>query len=454
MAANAWANPSMAGSGARATCDPDEDSVTMAVAATRSALAHSVSRDLKLLAFASTTPPFLDRQNATIVGEALSLPGNLQTADFTGSQRAGTSALLLALQSNHAKAAVAAADRPITKCGSTRELVAGDGAAAVLVGGEDLLATFVGSCSRSLDLVDHYRSTEARFDYQLEERWVREEGFFKVIPEAVGALLAETGVDATRIRHFAVGGVDDALARSIADRCGIAKENAVSSLRRECGEPGCAHPLLLLQQALQQAEASDYVLLVGFGQGCDALLFQATGRVHAARGMFGPAAAIDRQLVDADYARFLSGRNLLEMDWGLRAERDNRTALSAHLRHRRSVTAFVGGRCTACGATQFPKTPVCVNEACHRRDCLVDETFADKPGVLRSFTEDWLAHTPSPPFRYGNVGFEGGAVVMMEITDAGPAPLEVGARIQPVFRIKDRDANRAFHRYFWKASVN
>ena len=42
--------------------------------------------------------PFADRQNATIVKEALNLDDNVSTADLTGSQRAGTGAMIQALQ--------------------------------------------------------------------------------------------------------------------------------------------------------------------------------------------------------------------------------------------------------------------------------------------------------------------------------------------------------------------
>ena len=50
----------------------------------------------------------------------------------------------------------------------------GDGAAAVLVGSQDIVAELKGSCSITRDLVDHYRAADRQFDYALEERWVAE----------------------------------------------------------------------------------------------------------------------------------------------------------------------------------------------------------------------------------------------------------------------------------------
>jgi hydroxymethylglutaryl-CoA synthase len=41
---------------------------------------------------------------------------------------------------------------------------------------------------------------------------------------------------------------------------------------------------------------------------------------------------------------------------------------------------------------------------------------------------------------------------MMEFTDFAPGELEVGREVRFVFRIKDKDPKRRFHRYFWKAA--
>jgi uncharacterized OB-fold protein len=83
---------------------------------------------------------------------------------------------------------------------------------------------------------------------------------------------------------------------------------------------------------------------------------------------------------------------------------------------------------------------------------LVDEPFQHKVGRVRSFTEDWLAISANPPLMYGNVGFDDGGVVMMEFTDFEPGRLGVATPVRSVFRIKDRDPKRLFHRYFWKAA--
>jgi uncharacterized OB-fold protein len=52
---------------------------------------------------------------------------------------------------------------------------------------------------------------------------------------------------------------------------------------------------------------------------------------------------------------------------------------------------------------------------------------------------------------YGNVAFAAGGNAFIEFTDAAPGETAVGQPVRFVFRLKDRDALRGFHRYFWKA---
>ena len=136
----------------------------------------------------------------------------------------------------------------------------------------------------------------------------------------------------------------------------------------------------------------------------------------------------------------------------MRAERDNRTAQTVAYDKSRDIYGFVGGVCSACRTAQFPKSRRCVNPDCNALDAQSDYRFADKHGAVKSFTEDWMAFTREPPLIYGNVSFEGGGNVFMEMADFAPGEAAVGAAVEMRFRIKDIDGPRGFHRYFWKAA--
>ncbi len=97
--AHAWAMPGLAGmgKGERSMCNWDEDSITMAVEAARDCLQETDRSAITSIYLASTTLPFLDRQNAGIAAAGLNLGRNIASMDIAGSQRAGTSGLINAL---------------------------------------------------------------------------------------------------------------------------------------------------------------------------------------------------------------------------------------------------------------------------------------------------------------------------------------------------------------------
>ncbi|GAI36214.1 unnamed protein product, partial [marine sediment metagenome] len=120
----------------------DEDSITMAVEAAIDCL-NGTDRDIADgLYFASTTPPYSEKMSASIVAAATDLRDDLFTLDIGNSLRCGTSAIKAAhdaIKSGSAKnILVTAADCRLAPPASEFEPVFGDGAAAFLIGGEDV----------------------------------------------------------------------------------------------------------------------------------------------------------------------------------------------------------------------------------------------------------------------------------------------------------------------------
>jgi 3-hydroxy-3-methylglutaryl CoA synthase len=451
--ATGWAAGMRAGkaAGTRSYCAWDEDSLTLAVAAARDCLVGQDRAAITALTFASTTHPFADRCNAGVVAEALDLGESVRTTDSAGHQRAGVAALLQAARDVAGGAhdvLVVAADCRQARPGSEQESRFGHGAAAVLVdAGDDVAATLMGSATLRADFVDHYRSAGADHDYGYEERWIRDAGYLALMPRAIVQALSGT-VPAAEVTHLVVQG-PNRFAVAVARAAGIRTEAVQADLYDQCGDLGVAHPLLLLGAVLERARAGDTIVVAGFGQGCDVIVLRATGRgASAGLGCHGAlASGIDNR----EYLRFLSNSGVVEMDWGVRAERDNRSAQPAAWRRHRDVTAFVGGRCTACSTVQFPRARACVNPQCRAFDTQEPLPLAEHAGEVKTYTEDWLAVTRSPPHVYGNVQLAGGGNVFIEFADARPGEISVGTPVRFAFRIKDFDGVRDFRRYFWKA---
>src|SRR5665213_2004707 len=396
--AMAWANPPgrSRSQGARAIGNWDEDALTMGVQAARSCLAPAdggVAEDLvpQSLLFCSTTAPFADRDDAVVLSTALDLNEDIETLNLGSSLRAGSSGLIAAARRGDSRTLVVAADARLTRAGSAQELTYGDAAAAVLVGppGPRALATILATRSIGADFVDHYRMSGADFDYALEERWVRDESLTKRVPQMIAQLLSAAGCGNDAVRHLAVP-VSAATAKRIAESCGLAAARRDATVLGECGDAGTALPLLLLAAALEAAQPGELILLIGIGQGVDAMLLRAEAGVLD--GDQSLARSLARKREEPSYVRYLSHRGLLDVDFGMRAERDQRTAHSVAYRKRDAITAFKGGRCERCGAVQFPLSRVCVNPACRATDTQTLYRLADTRGRVKTFTEDWQAY--------------------------------------------------------------
>jgi 3-hydroxy-3-methylglutaryl CoA synthase/NAD(P)-dependent dehydrogenase (short-subunit alcohol dehydrogenase family)/putative sterol carrier protein len=452
-----WFAPAiiMVAQGERSMCNHDEDALTMAVAAARDCLTGKEKGTIDGVYLCSTTLPFTDRQNAGILKTALNLRDAIITADITSSLRAGTTGLLTALEVAQGKSRknilIAAADKRETRPAYFYEMWFGDGAAAFLVGSKEVIAEFKGAYTVSYDFVDHYRGKGASYDYMWEERWLREEGYSKFIPEAVGGLFKKIGITMDDVQKVVFPCLFQAEHRAIAKKLGASPEKVIDTMHEICGETGAAHPLLMLVAALEQAKPGDGILLAGFGQGCDALYFKVTDAIAKLPPRAGVKGSLENKKTIDNYMKFLKFRNLIQPEMGIRAEAPTQTAMTVLWRKRKMLTGLVGGKCRDCGTPQFPKMDICVNPNCGHVDTQEDYEFADVPARIKTFTGDLLAVSVDPPAIYGMVQFEGGGRFMADFTDCELADCKVGLPVKMAFRRRFTDNERGFSGYFWKA---
>lgn len=453
-AAHAWMNPSLkaAGKGERAFCSWDEDVVTMAVEAARDCLAGRRRDAISAISLASTTFPYADLSNAVIVASALGLDHDTRTSNAAGSQRAGTTALIQALEAADGDALIVASEKPRALPASVAEMQTGAGAAAVTTGSEGVIATLLAASSRQAHFVDRFRSADQPSDYAWEERWIRDEGYAKLVPEAVKAALAVAGIAAADVQHLVLPAPVRGIGATIGKQIGFAGTVA-GAFEPAIGYCGVAHGFLMLAETLAVAKPGERILMIGFGQGVDVLLFEATdlcGRPTAARGVAG---AVADKIVTRDYLRMLSFYDQIALDWGMRGEKTGKAALTEQYRVSDQLDTFTGGKCAMCGTVQFPVLAYCVNPACNApSDALAPISLADEPAAIFTVTSDWLSYHPAPPLAVGFVAFDNHARLLMEIVDAAPEQLETGTPLRMVYRIKERDKARGFNRYFWKAT--
>lgn len=447
-ALHSWMAPSLRAlaKGRRAVANWDEDPITMAVEAARPLLGDPQLPPPTQFTLASTTLPFADRSNAGVALAALGIAKQAGARDVCSSMRGASTELLTALRQPATQAhLLVAAEQRTPRPASTQELICGHGAAAALVGTGQPVATFVEACTVQADFVDHFRAAGHDHDYFWEERWVRDEGYMKLAFDTAADCLRRAGVPANQVAHFAMPAPLPKVHETLAKKLGIAATAVVPDQAENAGDLGSAQPLALLDVAVRRAAPGELILLLAFGNGCDALLLRRTA--VPCRG-----AEPDAGVAETSYLKYLAFSGLLQPEWGMRAEMDNKTALSAAWRGRDRTARFEGGRCRCCGTVQFPAGRRCVQPECNAEDSLDAISFADRPARVLSHTSDFLAYTPHPPFQFGHIDFDGGGRVLMEFADTDPAELAIGLPVRMVYRIKEFDPKRGFRRYFWKAT--
>lgn len=452
-----WLNPVIITNarGEKAVANFDEDSITMAVAAGMDCLNGFDRESVDAVYFATTTAPYKERQNANIVAGALGTGENIRSADFTGSLKSGTTALLSALEfvgyNDGGNAIVCAADCRLGKMASTQEMVFGDGGAAVMVGDKDVIAEFKGAYSVSVDFVDHLRGANTKFDRMWEERWIRDVGYGQFIPQAIQGLCDKYDMKPSDFDKIIYPSYYGGARKKINAKLEVELEKVQDNMAETVGDTGTAHPLLMLVAALEEAQPGQKIMVVSYGSGCDALWFEVTDNITKVREARGVAKWLARKAELDNYQKYLVWKGMAPPEMGIRGETDKETRWTLVWRDRKSILGLWGGKCKACSTQQWPARRICVNPDCGAIDEMEPVYLADKGGKVFTYTGDMLAASLNPPAVYGNVSFNGGGRTVLDFTDCTVDDLAVGNPVDFSFRIKFYDSKRDITNYFWKA---
>jgi len=438
-----WSGAALPRKGRRTVASWDEDTLTFAVEAARTIAGGDAPDALRI---ASTSAFFTDRAQSAIAVDALAFPRSTRSADHAGSRRGGTSALLDALDSGR-REIVVASERRDARPGNASHLAFGDGAAAVRTG-DSGSAELIAWSSLTHDFVDRYASREHPTSYAYEERFVRDVATAQILLPVVRDVCAKAGVDPKDLGHAAVAEPVAGTWAACAKALGATAPNHCAIVSELAGDLGTAHALYGLGVALAAASPGELVLVVGFGSGADAMIFRVAGPTPGAGEM---RTALNEGVLLTSPTRFLNLTGSLDMDWGMRAEFEQKAQATVLERVGRDIIGFVGGR-DSTGNVQFPKSAIPVNPELGDPESLADVRLADDAATIVSVTADRLNFTPDPPFDFGLVQFDNGARVLMEMVDRPAAGFAVGQPVRMRLRVKSHSKALGFRTYFWKAA--
>jgi len=440
--------------GEKAVANWDEDSISMAAGAGIDCLTGMEREKVDGLYFATTSQPYMVRQNSTIIASALDLRPDTRTGDFVACAKSGTGALLSAFDAVNGGTAksilVCAADCRTGKPGSPQEHLFGDGAAALLMGNEEVIATLEGHYSVSYDFPDRWKSAGEKFEHAWEDRFIRDEGYKKIVLEAITGLLKKYNLDVKDLAKLAYCFPYPRDHAAVAKKLGADPSQIQDTMLATVGDTGSAYALMMLVAALEEAKPGDKILVASYGNGSDALLFQVTDHINKVRDRKGIKGNLAYKAELPSYEKYAAFRKAIPIDIGMRGETIPPTALSLLWRERKNILALYGVKCKRCGTPQYPASRICVNPKCRAMDEMEEYRFSDKKAAIFNYTGDNLAASISPPAIYGMIDFEGGGRAWLDFTDCELDEIKVGMPVELSFRRKYVDEGRGVHGYFWK----
>ena len=450
---DAWGRSRARGVDAVAVPAPDEDTLTMGVAAAERALSAAGidAGDLAGLAFATTTPPLAEEDLLPRLGAALGVPADARTHYAGRSTRAGTRALRAARDAGAVPTLVVAADAPPAAPNSPEGHAAGAGAAALVLGpGSGRGARLTGDAEVAADYPGtRFRRTGREETEGLGVTTYDRAAFTRPIGAAVDLLGDEADApDPREAAALAVTAPDGDLPARAARTVGL-DADAVSTPAATLGDTGAAGPLLGLAAALREGATPTLVVGWGSGAGADAVfvdgLAPVDGDLATDRELTYPAALRRRGEITADEPPAGGGAAVSVPTW--------RRSQPARYR-------LLAGRCPDCGALAFPPEGACPE--CHRLGSY-ESVRLPTDGVVETATG--VSPGGAPPefarqaerggdYAVAIVRFErdgAGASVPLQVADANPNAVEAGDRVRTVFRrIYEREG---VVRYGRKASL-
>jgi len=438
------------GKGEKAVGAFDEDSLTMAVAAAQQCLAGRDITRVDGVLFASTTSPYNEKQSAATVAAVLGMGPGTYTADFGGSLRCGTNALRAALDAVNSgslkQVLVVAADCRLALPNGANEMAFGDGAGALLIGKEGVVASIDSFYSVSDEIIDIFRSDRDRYVKSWEVRFVRDDGHGRVLPMAVKAAMAKNGSSVADFAKIVMYSPDQRQLQAVTKSMKLDPAKVQDTFFNEFGDTGSAQVLISLAAALEAAASGDRILAVSYGNGSDVIAMTATPAIATGKPKRGIGYYLKTKLPVSTYEKYLRWREIVEVEPAATAPmeqpspvalwRDNKSGLNLH-----------GVKCRKCGTPQYPAQRVCIE--CGSKDDFEDYSFTDKSAVLATYSHDSLGVSADPPTTIAAVDFKEGGRITCDMTDRDPAEIKIGIPIEMVFRVLRYIGG--FYTYWWKA---
>lgn len=262
----------------------DEDAITLATEASQNALSQFLGNkdEIGALFIGSESHPYAVKPSGTVVKNVLGLSEDMAMADLQFACKAATQGLQIGasyiLSDLVKNALIIGSDTAQSRPGDALEYTAGAGAAAYILGKDNLLVRFLATLSIATDTPDFWRRPSESYP-QHAGRFSGGPAYFYHIATAAQKIFAETGLQASDFKYCVFHTPNGKFPREIAKKLGFTTDQLQPSLLVEkIGNTYAAAVPLALTAVLDVAQAKEKILVVsyGSGSGSDAFVLETT----------------------------------------------------------------------------------------------------------------------------------------------------------------------------------
>jgi len=294
----------------------DEDTITISVAAGRSALARAGINPARIGAvyIGSESHPYAVKPSGTALIEALGIAPEVHVADFEFACKAGTEAMFVALglvESGRVEYAMGiGADTSQGAPNDALEFSASAGGAAYIFGRQDLLVDVLETYSYTSDTPDFWRR-EGEFYPRHGGRFTGEQAYFKHVKNATRGLLDKAKMKPSDFKYAVFHMPNGKFPLQAGRELGFTKEQLQTGwVVNTMGNTYSGSSPTGLAAILDVADPGDLILITSFGSGAgsDSFALRATKLLPERRGLAPTLRSMldgpRRYLTYGEYAKF------------------------------------------------------------------------------------------------------------------------------------------------------
>lgn len=273
--AKAWGSFQAAGVSEKTVMGFDEDVLTAAAKVSRWALESAGVAPGKVTRFAlaSTSAPYMEKMLSGTVLVNVGMPNWAFCSDHTTSTRAGTEAMVSALEhvqsAQGGVAVVAAADAPRASMWDPLEHPMGAGAAAFVLSTDGLIAELEGHASYSIEhFGERFRPSDGDLLQDLNVKKFFQSAMMTCATKACSSLMKQLGAKPEEYAHAVFQQPDAKTPGSVSGKLMFNESQLASGLvSTNMGDLGAASTAVGLAAALDAAKVGDRIMVVSYGSG-------------------------------------------------------------------------------------------------------------------------------------------------------------------------------------------